>query len=264
MNTFESLESRVLAAIRNGSCTPDGPSTLRLFTIGPVIETTDKAELAERHESLRWLDSQPSGSVVFLCFGSKGGFSRAQLKETATGLEKSGVRFLWVVRGPSTEDKTGLAASVDETLPLESILPEGFLERTRDRGLIVKSWAPQVDVLHHGSVGGFVSHCGWNSILEAVSAGVPIVAWPLYAEQKVNRAFLVDEAKIAIGIVESDERFVSAEELERRVVELMSLEIGEGIRKNAAAMRDAVVAAKADGGTSRKNLAVLAEIFKQN
>lgn len=254
----------MLAAIRNGSCIPDG-STPPLFTIGPVVETKDdKADLAKRHESLQWLDSQPSRSVIFLCFGSMGAFSRAQLKEMATGLEKSGVRFLWVVRGLPREDKTGIAVSVDDTLTLDSFLPEGFLERTKDRGLVVKSWAPQLDVLRHGSVGGFMSHCGWNSTLEAVSNGVPMVAWPLYAEQKFNRAFLVEEAKIAIRLAESDEGFVSADELRGRVVELMSSETGEELRKNASAMRHAAVAAKAPGGTSSKNLAMLAEIFMQN
>lgn len=263
INTCESLEPRALAAIRDGSCITDGP-TPPLFPIGPAVDTKDGNFHVDRHKSLQWLDSQPSGSVVFLCFGSMGVFSIAQIKEMATGLERSGVRFLWVVRPPPPDTKTGAAISIDQSLTLDSVLPEGFLDRIGDRGLVVKSWAPQVDVLRHSSVGGFVSHCGWNSILEALNAEVPMVAWPLYAEQKLNRAFLVDEAKIAIRLIESDEGFVSAGELENRVNELMSSGKGKELRKNVAAIRDAMVAATASGGTSRKNLAKLAEIFKQN
>lgn len=122
---------------------------------------------------------------MFLCFGSKGTFSKEQFKEMAVGLERSNQRFLWVVRSQ---------------LELEVLLLEGFLERTKDRGLVVKSWAPQVAILSHESVGGFVTHCGWNSITEVVSYGVPMVAWPLYAEQEVNSVVLVEEMKLAIPI----------------------------------------------------------------
>ncbi|KAK7836185.1 udp-glycosyltransferase 88a1 [Quercus suber] len=134
-------------------------------------------------ECLSWLDSQPSQSVVFLCFGSLGLFSIEQLKEIALGLEKSDQRFLWVVRNPPSE-KHGLVMSAQPDLDLDSLLPEGFLVRTKERGLVVKSWAPQL--------GGFVTHCGWNSVLEAVCTGMPMVAWPLYTEQRFNRVVWVE------------------------------------------------------------------------
>ena len=97
------------------------------------------------------------------------------MKEIANGLERSGKRFLWVVKNPPSNDKSNQIA-VTADVDLDALMPEGFLERTKDRGMVVKSWAPQVAVLNHPSVGGFVTHCGWNSVLEAVVAGVPMVA----------------------------------------------------------------------------------------
>lgn len=110
-------------------------------------------------------------------FGSSGQFGTEQIKQMAAGLETSRQRFLWVVRRPATGDEHHQSA-VDE-LDLDVLFPTGFLHRTKERGLVVMSWAPQWDVLAHGAVGGFVTHCGWNSVLEAVMAGVPMLAWPL-------------------------------------------------------------------------------------
>ncbi|KAD4585954.1 hypothetical protein E3N88_23555 [Mikania micrantha] len=178
INTFDSLEPRVIKAITDGVCLPDQP-TPPIYCVGPLLAAGGD----DSHECLKWLDLQPTGSVVFLCFGSSGVFTSEQLKEIAKGLEASGHRFLWVVRSPPSKKKE------DRFLPppepeLDVVLPEGFLNRTKERGLVVKKWAPQVAVLGHKSVGGFVTHCGWNSVLEAVSFGVPMVGWPLYAEQR--------------------------------------------------------------------------------
>ncbi|KAJ7000165.1 UDP-glycosyltransferase 88A1-like [Populus alba x Populus x berolinensis] len=137
------------------------------------------------------------------------------------------------------------------------MLPEGFLDRTKERGLVLKSLAPQVAVLNHPSVGGFVSHCGWNLVLEAVCAGVPLVAWPLYAEQRVNRIFLVEEMKLALPMNESDDRFVSSAEVEERVLGLMESEEGKLIRERTIAMKIAAEAALNEGGSSRVALSKL-------
>ncbi|RVW95045.1 UDP-glycosyltransferase 88F4 [Vitis vinifera] len=219
-----------LKTIREGTCVPNGP-TPSVYCIGPLIADTGEDESNSsgnktRHGCLSWLDTQPSQSVVFLCFGSKGTFSPAQMKEIANGLERSGKRFLWVVKNPPSTDKSKRIA-VTADVDLNVLMPEGFLERTKDRGMVVKSWAPQVAVLNHPSVGGFVTHCGWNSVLEAVVAGVPMVAWPLYAEQHLNKAALVEVMKMAIGVEQMDEdMFVSGAEVERRVRELMEYEEG--------------------------------------
>ncbi|KAM1316522.1 hypothetical protein ACFX15_019424 [Malus domestica] len=259
VNTFEELESStVLQAIAGGLCVPDGP-TPPVYYVGPLIdeekELSNGAAAAEEEDCLSWLDKQPSRSVLFLCFGSRGSFPAVQLKQIANGLEASGQRFLWVVKKPPVEEKTKQVHGVDD-FDLEGVLPEGFLERTADRGMVVKSWAPQVVVLKKESVGGFVTHCGWNSVLEAVVAGVPMIAWPLYAEQHMNRNVLVTDMEIAIGVEQRDEEdgFVSGEEVERRVRELMESEGGRVLRERCKKIGEMALAALGETGSSTRNL----------
>jgi UDP:flavonoid glycosyltransferase YjiC (YdhE family) len=139
------------------------------------------------------------------------------------------------------------------------------LERTKERGLVVKSWAPQVAVLNHESVGGFVTHCGWNSVLEALSAGVPMVAWPLYAGQRLNRVILVEEIRIALQMKESKNGFVKAAEVEKRIRELMDSEEGWSIRERILSMKNEAKAALSDqsGSSSRMALDKLRQSWKQ-
>ncbi|KAK9181890.1 hypothetical protein WN944_025031 [Citrus x changshan-huyou] len=258
VNTFELLEERAIKAMLEGQCTP-GETLPPLYCIGPVVGGGNGENRGrDRHECLSWLDSKPSRSVLFLCFGSLGSFSSKQLKEMAIGLERSGVKFLWVVRAPAPD-------SVENRSSLESLLPEGFLDRTKDRGLVVKSWAPQVEVLNHESVGGFVTHCGWNSVLEGVCAGVPMLAWPLYAEQKMIRAVVMEEMKVGLAVTRSEEEdgLVSAAELEQRVSELMDSEKGRAVKERAVAMKEAAAAAMRDAGSSRVALDNLVESFKR-
>ncbi|KAG6778960.1 hypothetical protein POTOM_015323 [Populus tomentosa] len=141
-------------------------------------------------------------------------------------------------------------------------ITHGFLDRTKERGLVLKSWALQVAVLNHPSVGGFVSHCGWNSVLKAVCAGVPLVAWPLYAEQRINRIFLVEEMKLALPMNESDNGFVSSAEVEERVLGLMESEEGKLIRERTIAMKIAAKAAFNEGGSSQVALSKIVESWK--
>ncbi|WCJ36743.1 UDP-glycosyltransferase 88B1 [Euphorbia peplus] len=258
VNTFESLELTAVNAIREGNCTTEEPRPPPLYCIGPVIRT---GESENKEECLDWLDTQPFCSVVFLCFGSMGVFSAAQLKEMAIGLEKSEVRFLWIVRTPPQEN-CGTKAELSWnkcTADLEHLLPEGFLERTKGKGLVVKMWVPQVKILSHGSVGGFVTHCGWNSILESVSSGVPMLAWPLYAEQKVNAVALVDELKLALRVTESRDGFVGANEFAGKLGELMKSDGGKCIRERVMGMKNAAVEARRDGGSSHATMAHLIE-----
>ncbi|KAF8376964.1 hypothetical protein HHK36_030335 [Tetracentron sinense] len=185
------------------------------------------------------------------------------VKEVAIGLEKSGHRFLWVVHNPPT-DENGKRISAAEDSDLDALLPEGFLDRTQGRGLVIKSWAPQVAVLSRESVGGFVTHCGWNSVLEAVSAGVPMVAWPLYAEQHINKAVLVEDMKMAIPMEPSnDDGFVSSAEVNNRVRELMGSEEGKALRRRSQEMRKSAMAAWSEFGSSMTAFTELTESWKQ-
>ncbi|PON96954.1 UDP-glucuronosyl/UDP-glucosyltransferase [Trema orientale] len=255
VNTFELLESRALRAIWDGLCTPEKRTPPPVFPVGPLISTNSDDE-GENGQCLSWLNKQPSKSVVFLSFGSMGLFPAKQLTEMAMALESSGHRFLWVVRDPPSEGK-------EKEQGLDEILPEGFVERTRNRGLVVKRWAPQVAVLSHDSVGGFVTHCGWNSVLEAICGGVPMVAWPLYAEQRLNRVLLV-EFKLALPLKESGDGLVSSAELDKRVRELMESERGREVRERILLMRDGAKAAMDSGGTSHVALTKLTQLWKQS
>jgi hypothetical protein len=176
-----------------------------------------------------------------LCFGSLGTFSAAQLGEVARGLQKSGHRFLWVVRNPPEQK--------DEP-DLEASLPEGFLEETADRGFVVKNWAPQAEVLQHGAVGAFVTHCGWNSVLEGIVAGVPMICWPLYAEQRMNKVHVVEEMKVGVAVEGYEEGIVKAGEVEAKVRVVMASDKGNKLRKRLPAAKKMAADALKEGGSS--------------
>ncbi|KAD4585947.1 hypothetical protein E3N88_23548 [Mikania micrantha] len=251
INTFDSLEPRAIKAITDGVCVPDNP-TPPIYCVGPLVASGGD----DSHECLKWLDLQPTGSVVFLCFGSMCAFTSEQLKEIAKGLEMSGHRFLWVVRSPPSNKNEDRFVPPPEP-ELDVLLPEGFLERTKERGLVVKKWAPQVAVLGHKSVGGFVTHCGWNSVLEAITFGVPMVAWPLYAEQRFNRVMLRDEMKLALSMDELGDGMVTSAEVEKRVRQLMEANEGDDVRAVAKARKEEALAAMSEGGSSLVALAKL-------
>ncbi|CAN6346100.1 unnamed protein product [Urochloa humidicola] len=242
VNSFDWLEPRALKALEDGVCVPGRP-TPRVFCIGPLVNDGKKGGSGETHECLAWLDAQPERSVVFLCFGSKGAFSAAQLQEIARGLESSGHRFLWAVRSPPEEHD--LFPEPD----LGRLLPAGFLERTRGRGMVVKNWVPQAEVVRHEAVGAFVTHCGWNSVLEAIMAGLPMICWPLYAEQGMNRVFMVEEMKIGVEL-QGYEELVKAEEIEAKVRLVMETEEGKILRERLAVAREKAVEATKEGGSS--------------
>ncbi|RLM70308.1 hypothetical protein C2845_PM17G04120 [Panicum miliaceum] len=219
-------------------------------------------------ECLPWLDRQPRASVVFLCFGSLGRFSAEQTRELAAGLEASGQRFLWVVRalppGDSADDDLAKKFGKPPEPDLDALLPDGFLRRIRDRGLIVKSWAPQRDVLAHGSVGGFVTHCGWNSVLEAVTAGVPMLGLPLHAEQRMNLVLLEKELQMALPLEGYDRGMVAAEEVASKVRWLMDSDGGAMLRERTLAARAQAREALRHGGESEAALAELVDLWRSS
>ena len=170
---------------------------------------------------MRWLDNQPPSSVLFVSFGSGGTLSHDQLNELAFGLEMSGHKFLWVVRAPNKFSSSSYFSGLKKEDPVE-YLPSGFLDRTRNQGLVVPSWAPQIEILGHDSIGGFLSHCGWSSTLESVVNGVPMIAWPLFAEQKMNAKIITDALKIAVRPKSDDEtEIVKREEIAKAIKRIM-------------------------------------------
>ncbi|KAL6656577.1 hypothetical protein ACP70R_004357 [Stipagrostis hirtigluma subsp. patula] len=250
VNSSVELEGGVLAAIADGRCVPGRPAP-PVHAIGPVIWFAAREE-PHPHKCVRWLDAQPPASVVLLCFGSGGFFDEAQVAEVAAGLERSGHRFLWVLRGaPAAGSRHPTDADLDAALPV------GFLESTKDRGLVWPAWAPQKEILAHPAVGGFVTHCGWNSVLESLWHGVPMVPWPLYGEQHLNAFELVAGMGVAVRLKEMDggRFFVEAAELERAVRGLMGgTAEGREAREKAAEAKAACRRAVAEGGSSHAAL----------
>ncbi|KAL6589868.1 hypothetical protein ACP70R_050194 [Stipagrostis hirtigluma subsp. patula] len=254
VNTAAELEQSVLDAIADGRCTR-GVRAPPVYPIGPVIPFSPPPE--QPHDCVRWLETQPPASVVLLCFGSGGFFAAPQAHEIAHGLERSGHRFLWVLRGPPAPGERHPSDA-----NLGELLPEGFLERTKSRGLVWPATAPQKEILAHAAVGGFVTHCGWNSVLESLWFGVPMAPWPLYAEQHLNAFTLVAYMGVAVAMKVDRKRknFVEAAELERAVKELMGGgEEGRRAREKAAEMKAACRKAVEDGGSSDAALQSLSE-----
>ncbi|XP_044378970.1 UDP-glycosyltransferase 88F5-like [Triticum aestivum] len=266
VNGCRSLEPAAADAIVAGLCNPQCRPTPPLYCVGPLMKHGEETGASKRHECLAWLDGQPDASVVFLCFGSMGRFSAEQVKEIAAGLETSGQRFLWVVRRPPPPGaERRPPADGDDDGDIDELFPEGFLQRTKDRGLVVMSltsWAPQRQVLAHGAVGGFVTHCGWNSVLEAIMAGVPMLAWPLYAEQRMNRVFLVEEMRLAVPMEGYDKKMVESDEVAAKVRWLIESDGGREFRQRTRAAMRLAEEAVGDSGESRAALVDLARQWK--
>ncbi|KAL5705632.1 hypothetical protein ACHQM5_023911 [Ranunculus cassubicifolius] len=161
-----------------------GPVSLSNRSTSSKADRGKKASISE-HQCLSWLDSKQANSVLYVSFGSLARFSVPQLHEIAMGLEASDVSFIWVIRLPVSKEK-------------EELLPQGFEERMEGIGLVIRDWAPQVLILDHPSVGGFMTHCGWNSTLEGISAGVPFITWPVFAEQFLNEKLITQVLKTGI------------------------------------------------------------------
>lgn len=198
-NTFDGLEGEYLEWWRkkmgHGRVFAIGPLNL-IGVPGKVGRGDVKSQSDDGRSSiLQWLDGCPDGSVLYVCFGSQKLLKKAQMEALAIGLEDSGVRFIWVAK-PLT------AQQVEEGY---GSVPDGFEDRVAGRGLVVKGWAPQVAILEHGAVGGFLSHCGMNSMLEAIVAGVMIMSWPMEADQFLNERLLVDYIGAGVRACEGPE-----------------------------------------------------------
>lgn len=229
----------------------------RVWQVGPVSVCNrgveDRAHRGGKSsiavdDCLKWLDSKNPNSVIFLCFGSMFKFSASQLQEALMGLEDSGQYFILVVN-QSCEEKR----------------PEEL--NFKGKGLIVRGWAPQVLILEHEAIGGFVTHCGWNSTLEAVAAGKPMVTWPLFAEQFFNEKLVTDVLKIGVPVGarecsrwNSERKYlVRREEIKAAVIRVLVGEEGEAIRGRATMLGEMARKAVEIGGSSYSNIEALLE-----
>ncbi|XP_039144075.1 UDP-glycosyltransferase 73C6-like [Dioscorea cayenensis subsp. rotundata] len=205
-----------------------------------------------------WLDSMEENSVLYVSFGTLTQMKVGETLEIGSGLEASGVPFIWVIK------------DVEKSPAVEEWL-EGFEKRMSLRSIVIKGWAPQAAILSHKSVGGFVSHCGWNSTLEAISNGVPMITWPQIADQFLNERLVVKFLRmgIAIGVKKpmfyfgEDEISVSSSDVERAVRGLM----GDGQeaqerRIRATEIKGKAIKAMEEGGSSYENITMLVEYIK--
>ncbi|KAJ6835110.1 cis-zeatin O-glucosyltransferase 2 [Iris pallida] len=249
VNTCRAIEGEFLDLIAGGYV-PDGE---RLFAVGPVNPVAAYERLGDkkRHKCLDWLDRQPTATVVFVSFGSTTTISDGQIEQLAIGLRRSGQRFIWVVRDADRGD-----IFVEGGRPRERRLPEGFEEEVEGRGIVVRGWAPQLDILSHPSRGAFVSHCGWNSCMESLSLGVPIIGWPMHSDQPRNAIMAESYLKVGVTVRDWDDRdrVVSAAEIEEAIEKVMVLDEGKEVRERAKALGEAIRLAVSDGGSSRTDM----------
>ncbi|KAI9086325.1 hypothetical protein K1719_031779 [Acacia pycnantha] len=259
MNSFEELEpayAREYKKLRGGKMWCIGPVSLINKGYLDKAERGNKASIDE-FECLKWLDLQKSNTVIYACLGSLCNLTWSQLRELGLALEASNRPFIWVMREGSESEE--LNRWIEE---------DGFEERTKARGLVIRGWAPQVLILSHPAIGGFITHCGWNSTLEAICGGVPMVTWPLFGDQFCNEKLVVQLLQVAVSVgVESPMLWgeeneigvlVKKEDIEKAIDKLMDeTEEGEERRRRARELAEIAKNAVEEGGSSYSNVNLL-------
>ncbi|KAJ0967359.1 hypothetical protein J5N97_024276 [Dioscorea zingiberensis] len=187
-----------------------------------------------------WLDEQPPASVVYVAFGTTTSFSKEQVGEIEAGLKSSGQRFLWVCREADLGD---IYARDDKYNEVDKC----------GVGMIVRGWAPQLEILSHKSMAAFMSHCGWNSCLESLSMGVPILAWPMHSDQPWNAVLVTEILRAGMMVRDWKKRseLVPAEMVKDSVSQMVVGEEGKMMRETAAEIRESLRQALSEGGSSK-------------
>lgn len=246
-NTFEDLEAKYLDHMRedlgHGRVWAVGPLSLR--GPGSAAERGGPSSVPAE-ELLSWLDGKEEGSVVYVCFGSQATLSQAQVDAVEAALERSGVRFVWCLRA-------GPAAAGPK---------EGFEERVKERGTVVIGWAPQVEVLGHKAVGWFLTHCGWNSVLEGIAAGTAMLTWPMGADQFYNARVLEEEVGTGVRVCQGRESVPDSDRLATILAETVSGGDREE-RRRAVELKGKALAAVEEGGSSWRDVEALVEELKK-
>lgn len=216
----------------------------RVWAVGPILPLSDGNRGGPTSVSvdhvMSWLDAREDDHVVYVCFGSQTVLTKEQTLALASGLEKSGVHFIWAVKEP-----------VEGESPRGNIL-DGFDDRVAGRGLVIRGWAPQVAVLRHRAVGAFLTHCGWNSVIEAVVAGVLMLTWPMRADQYTDASLVVDELKVGVRACEGPDTVPDPDELARVFADSVTGKQTERIK--AVELRKAALDAIQERGSSVKDL----------
>lgn len=245
-NTFEDLERDSLVALNNRLVVDGLPPVI---AIGPL-----PPRRFETGEVVTWLNHQPARSVLYVSFGSRAAISREQMLELGNGLVGIECKFLWMVKGSKVDR--------EDHEELEEMVGREVFKSVKERGLILKTWVNQDEILSNPSIGGFLSHCGWNSVTEAIWHGIPILAWPQNADQKIN-ADLVE--RNGVGIWEKSwgwggNELVGGEEIAKKVNEFMENKM---LMTRAWEIRDKARTTVSPEGSSRKNVVGLIESLSE-
>lgn len=269
VNSFEELEPEYVSDLKK---TRNG----KVWCVGPVsLRNKNHLDMAQRGNTkvatsivvencLKWLDLQNPNSVIYVCLGSMCNLTSLQFIELGMALEACERPFIWVIR------------ERNQTEELNNWIEEsGFVERTKEKGFLIKGWAPQVLILSHCSIGGFLTHCGWNSTLEAICAGVPMITWPLFGDQFFNERFVVEILKVGVMVgVESPSNWgeeenvgvlVKKEDVERAIEKLMDNKNceNEERRKRAKELAEMAKRGVEEGGSSHFNVTLLIQDILQ-
>ncbi|GLJ20529.1 hypothetical protein SUGI_0373560 [Cryptomeria japonica] len=239
VNSFYALDCKAVETLRHKK---------PVHCVGPLnMGSSSQLDM----ECSEWLDSKLARSIIYVSLGSIHNAARAQVREMADGLMKSGCYFLWSLHPDNDANH------------FWGMLPPGFIDECEGWGLIA-AWFRQAEFLRHLAVGGFLSHCGWNAVIKSVSVGVPMLGFPLAGDQFSNCRLMVEEWKFGLGLknAEDGKRVISAAEIDSKVKMLMEGE--EGVRVRRAAERFSCVAEEevSKGGWSATNLEVLVNRLK--
>nr|UXB92741.1 glycosyltransferase [Helleborus thibetanus] len=244
LDTCEAIDGRFIDALIAAGFTK------KKWAMGPFHPVTvDSPGSPPHHPCLEWLDKQPASSVIYVSFGTLTSVSDEQIAELAIGLESSEHPFIWVLRDADR-------GNIYEGEVRKPQLPEGFEERVKGVGMIVRDWAPQLQILAHSSTGGFMSHCGWNSCTESLCMGVPIAAWPMMFDQPGNALLITQVLEAGLMVREWARRgeVISSASIESSIRKLMVLDEGNRMRKRAKEVAIDIHRAVSDGGTSTTQL----------
>ncbi|CAN4118834.1 unnamed protein product [Withania somnifera] len=239
LNSFEELDPIINKDLKS--------KIQKALNIGPLVLQSSKEVVhldANSDESgcIRWLDKQKEKSIVYLSFGTVTTLPPNEIIAIAEALEAKRIPFIWSLRENGVK-----------------ILPKGFLERTEEFGKIV-SWAPQLEILAHSSVGVFVTHCGWNSILEGISYGVPMICRPFFGDQKLNSRMV--ESDWQIGVQIEGGSFTKSGTMSA-LDTFFNGDKGKTLRQNVEGLKErALEAVKQDNGSSTENFKVLVDLVK--
>ncbi|XP_015895260.3 UDP-glycosyltransferase 89A2 [Ziziphus jujuba] len=247
-NSFDFLEGEFLdhLRMRTGHHRSFGVGPLNLFTLPQSLERgiPDNNFHGCGGDVLSWLEGCADGSVLYVCFGSQKLLKRKQMEALASALEQSRTRFIWVVKTGVTERE------MEEGY---GVVPDGFEERIQGKGLVVRSWVPQLMILKHRAVWGFLSYSGWNSLMEGIAAGVMIFTWPMEADHYLNSKLLVDEMGVALKVCEGDDGVPDSAELGKVIDESMC-NVDNPHRVKVREMRDQAFEAVSDTESSCRDL----------